>query len=406
MPSHTPVSTAVKNVQKIINISAPNVGVVAATWTANVFLMPVDGIPDIAYGDVLWTATTTASTITNPSDAPGTNGVLLIVTAWDVAGEERANPFSSSFQPATANWQTLSLGDAWNGNGPARLSSCGYEIVDNTPQLYRGGNMVNWRKSSTAAEAPMQVLNGTHTELLSDTRIFSGFPDSLANAFRIPGATSTRFTEGAYVVGSLNKNKEDFETPSGFSGALMCASRPLTGTNSALFTGAIPPLTIGAVGTNQWYWRPYTYTHLDQSGSFCTGLSPETTFAVTLKATIEILPNATSVLIDFTAPAPPFSPKLEELYTSMVAQMPPSSPVGDNASGDFFKRMIKIATPIISTMFPTAAPVVNSVASLANKGIDKVQANRQRKKETTVKGKKQSEAAVRAEIKRLQKLLN
>lgn len=148
LPSKTAVSTAVKTVQKLINISAPTVGTPAATWTANVFLLPVDAVndPSSIFRGVAVTKTLLQSP--TPFANPGTYGLLMVCKAWDVTGTEPANPFSSTFNPANAEFESITLGDAWNGEGSARLTSCGYEIVDNTAQLYKGGNMVNWRKTS------------------------------------------------------------------------------------------------------------------------------------------------------------------------------------------------------------------------------------------------------------------
>jgi len=369
----------VKTVQKLINISAPTVGTPAATWTANVFLLPVDAVndPSSIFRGVAVTKTLLQSP--TPFANPGTYGLLMVCKAWDVTGTEPANPFSSTFNPANAEFESITLGDAWNGEGSARLTSCGYEIVDNTAQLYKGGNMVNWRKTSTAADAPMMVSNAAVSAVAPDTRIFAGFPDTLETAFRIPGTTSTRFQDGTYVVGTLNKNREDFEQPNGYGATVMCPRRPFVGSAAGIHVGFLPRTPVVTYGDDPAFWIPYTYTHLDQSGSFCTGLQEQATFTLTLKATLEIIPNANSVLIDFTTPAPPFNPKLDELYSNLAQQMPPSAPVADNASGDFFRRLIKVAAPVISTIFPQAAPVVKTVAGAADSGIAAIQRNRENK---------------------------
>jgi len=236
------------------------------------------------------------------------------------------------------------------------------------------------------------------------TRLFTGLPESLAAAFRIPGSTSTRFSEGAYVVGSFNRNKADFELPSGLNACAMAASRPLVGTNPALYIGYQPNLG-PALGSPQATNVPFVYTHLDYSGTFCTGLAPEANFTVTLKAGLEILPNSSSVLVDFISPTVPHNPKLEQLYETVVSQMPPSVPVADNDAGDWFKRVIKIAAPIASKIFPTAAPVINAGAGLATKGIGAIQQRRETKKKQKSVVKKPTRAEIQKEINRLTNLL-
>jgi hypothetical protein len=410
MPSHESVSTAVKNVQKIMDVNAPDIEPLGATtWTANVFLMPTDAT--IGTASRLRAATLDGVNVANPSDLPfvsGTllSGLLMVVKAWDSppAGSDSANPFSPSFVPANAEFQFITLADAWNGEGAARLTSAGYEIVDNTAELYRAGNMVNWRKSSAAVDLPLNVLAGVVVDRRDAMRVFTGFPQDLATAFRVPGSTSRRFTEGTYVVGTFNHNKENFELPNGLGCCTLAASRPLSATRPALFLGGITDSDpeLGVVPNF------FTYTHLDHSGSFCTGLSPQTTFTITLKATVEIIPNANSVLIDFASPSIPYNPRVDELYQKIVSELPPSVPVADNNAGDFFKKIVNVATPLVSSLFPSAAPIIGAASGLANKGIDALSRNRQRKKaqkKNQANSKKLTKAEISAEIQRLNRML-
>jgi len=412
LPSHDSVSTAVKNVQKIMEVNAPSINAAGATtWTANVFLLPTDATSGLGVASRMRAATLDGVTVVGPSDLPflaGTleNGLLMVVKAWDspLAGADAANPFSPSFVPANAEFQFITLADSWIGEGAARLTSAGYEIVDNTAELYRAGNMVNWRKSSAAVDIPLNVETLGNVERRDAMRVFTGFPQDLATAFRIPGSTSRRFTEGTYVVGTFNHNKENFELPNGLGCAVLAASRPLNDTRPALFLGGVTGADPGLGVVPNFF----TYTHLDHSGSFCTGLSPETTFTITLKATVEIIPNASSVLIDFASPSIPYNPRVDELYQKLVNELPASVPVADNNAGDFFKKIVNVATPLVSSLFPTAAPVIGAASGLATKGIDALSKNRQRRKEnkkTQVTRKQPSKAEISSEIQRLNRML-
>ena len=417
LPSHDSVSTAVKNVQKIMEVNAPSFDPAGATtWVANVFLLPTDATVDFGKASRMRSATLDGVNVAFPSDLPFftgdlLNGLLMVVKAWDspVGGSDAANPFSPSFQPTNAEFQFITLADSWTGEGSARLTSVGYEIVDNTAELYRAGNMVNWRKSSSAVDIPLNVrtLSGpgqTNVERRDAMRVFTGFPQDLATAFRIPGATSRRFTEGTYVVGTFNHNKENFELPNGLGCAVLAASRPLDNTRPALFLGGITGQQVeeGVVPNF------FTYTHLDHSGSFCTGLSPQTTFTLTLKATVEIIPNASSVLIDFALPSIPYNPRVDELYQKIVSELPASVPVHDNNAGDFFKKIVNVATPLVSTLFPATKPLIGVASGLANKGIDALSKNRQRKrakKNNQVSRKQLTKTEISAEIQRLNRML-
>lgn len=378
IPSRTNAATAVKRVQKTINVSAPTLDPGdSVTWTCNVFLLPFDGfLGGTHLSRLAHIQFTDTFQVLNPVTLPNTDGfgLLMAVKAWDLPGAERANPFSSSFSPSTAQYQFLNLMDAWAGEGAARIASLGYEIVDNTAELYRAGNMVSWRKSSMAADLPTLVYDTSDEDLrhAPQHRLYAGIPDSLASAFRIPGSLSTRFTEGTYVVATFNRHREDFELPSGYSSASMTPQIKLDGSVPGIYPGFRPSGSLDIT-------RYMSYTHLDHSGSYCTGLNQQTTFTITLKAVLEILPNAQSVLIDFTQPSVPFNPRIEQLYDSIASSMPPATAVANNASGDFFKTLVNIATPLIKTMFPTMAPVIHNVSSAAQQGIQLLQNQRQAK---------------------------
>jgi hypothetical protein len=388
MPCHDVVYTATKNVQKIMTISAPpDPPPGATTWSCTIWLMPYDEV-SLSPLNTTRLATFQGLAVRGPVLPPVVEsrpGIIMIVTAWDGLTPEPANPFSTSFVPGEAVFNGLTLSDAWCTEGSARIIGCGYEITDNTPQLYRGGNMVNWRKSSGTVDLPMSVYDPTNASVIVDysTRIFTGLPTSQAEAFRIPGSTSTRFTEGAYVVGTFNRRKETFELPIGYSSCVVAGKIDATSpdAHSPIILAGAFPLTAARFGEPYLNYTPFTFTHLDHSGSYCTGLSPQTNFTVALKATLEILPNASSVLIDFTTPTVGYDPRIEELYEKAVAVMPPAVPVTDNASGDFFRKLVKSITPIASTLFPASAPLINSVGNLADKGIVKLQERKQAKEE-------------------------
>jgi len=377
VPSEAPAHTATKIVQKVVTIGAPTTPQESSTtWTATVWLLPVDGAPIGTEGSVLSGCAVFRSYFRSFGELlnqSGNAGLLMVCKAWDTSNPDDANPFSPNFDPAKTQIEFLTLADAWAGEGAMRLAACGYEIVDNTPELYRGGNMVNWRKTSGTADMAARIELGAgitaSAQYVDNVRMFTGFPTSQAEAFRIPGSTQTRFTEGTYVTGTFNSKLEEFEESGGTRLAVMCSGIP-TGSDS------VPALAIGGTpnGNDQFGdqtrdFRPFAYTHLDHSGSYCTGLAPEVSFSLSLKAVVEILPNASSVLVDFATKSTPTEPRAVELYSKIAAKMPVAAPVADNDAGEWFRKMIKIATPLIADIFPEFAPIIKPLAGMAERGV-------------------------------------
>ena len=107
-----------------------------------------------------------------------------------------------------------------------------------------------------------------------------------------------------------------------------------------------------------------------------------------------------------------------ELYSHLTSKMPPSAPVADNDTGDFFKSMLKLAAPLISEIFPPAAPLVMAGLPLADAGINAISGavkNARLKKATQkapvktpvtpARKAKLTRKEIHAEIARLQSLL-
>jgi hypothetical protein len=320
---------------------------------------------------------------------PYINNDFGILTAFLKADDAPGslNPFSPDFNSADTFTQSISLADAWLGQGAYRLSSCRWEITDNTPALYVGGNLTCFRKDSMADHKTFLIRTPAFAGLsdvypaVDNCTLYSGFPSSMEDAYRVPGSTSWNFKEGCYVVGTFNDHLEDFETLDPFGTCILSAGlQNDAGFTSTMVVGGIPgdPLTLDG---RLRYPNPWTKTHLNHSGAYCTGLAKEVVFVLSMKVDMEIIPNAQSVLVDFIKPGVPASPGLRQLYSAMSMQIPPAVVRADNDAGDFFKKMIGVAAPLVSKIFPPAAPFVAPISGLATRGVDALSQRRKAKKQ-------------------------
>lgn len=114
-------------------------------------------------------------------------------------------------------------------------------------------------------------------------------------------------------------------------------------------------------------------THPDDfnsSWAFFSGLSHETVLRVTSKVYYEVFPSTfESLLAGLASPSPPYDPKALAVYFRVARRMPPGVPVGQNAHGDWWRKMlglIDVAAPIISAV-PGYGPLISEGLTLGSR---------------------------------------
>jgi len=174
---------------------------------------------------------------------------------------------------------------------------------------------------------------------------------------------------GAYVVGTFNDDYTEYQQEQWWRQGLMAST-----TNGNVNQNGL------AFGFNQnVYCVPYINTHLDFSGVYMSGLSPQTTLTVTVKVVIEIIPNPTSLLIDFLKPSNPYVPGMLEAYSIAAADIPPAVPKGDNDAGDYMNVITDSLTAGLSLVFPEFAPLI-ALGGAGVKGISNAVKKRRKEK--------------------------
>ena len=83
---------------------------------------------------------------------------------------------------------------------------------------------------------------------------------------------------------------------------------------------------------------------MDIDGTYAvfSGLSHETTLRVTVRMYFEEFPSFTSENISMCTDSAAPDDRALQLYGYVLQQMAPGTPVGDNASGDWYKYVMKI----------------------------------------------------------------
>jgi hypothetical protein len=123
----------------------------------------------------------------------------------------------------------------------------------------------------------------------------------------------------------------------------------------------------------------YAPTHLDFSGNYLKGLNESAVITITFHAVLEIIPNVTSVMIDFIKPSTSYNPELLQVYARAKDELPAASIKADNDAGDAFKTLLGIMAPALSMAFPAFASVIGAGAAGLS-GVTTLIQNRRKKK--------------------------
>jgi hypothetical protein len=98
------------------------------------------------------------------------------------------------------------------------------------------------------------------------------------------------------------------------------------------------------------------------SGIYLTGLDENSTITVTAKLYFETAPyGSTNQLQSFAHPSAPYDPVALELYSRVMAHIPPGVKANMNATGDYWR--------IIANLIAAAAPVIGTVLSPLTGGL-------------------------------------
>lgn len=275
------------------------------------------------------------------------------------------------------------------GNQAARLVGFGFEAINTTPALTRGGSVICYKQ---AAPLDVDILNANASIVgvpsvnilgaLPFTVLASQAPPGTAAAARLlHGSTEWAAEQGAYIV----LNQSDVANP-----LLASRSMPVALTNTTSSVANALTTALGytdsavAVSTNTFgilptvdenYVVPY-----EQAGMYFTGLPSGSTIVLRARAKIELaVESSAGLLATLSRPSTAYDARAIALLSHVMHDAPVAVPFGDNPAGEWLSRIAMIAgfaAPVISGLFPGSGPFVQAgVAFLGN------QANRMKERE-------------------------
>lgn len=319
----------------------------SGTWDAHVFLMPISrttcwsGIaPELIdaplYPYKYLPGSGTVVNTTAPSNYPRIHGGYNAICV-----PSGTNPFSGTTPVAniSQNIQMPLLG------GQYRVVAAGFEIVNTSPELYKGGSLTCWRtpfqRSATngyiSYQGPGLFVN-----------MANWIPETQAEAQLYPNSKTWAAGEGVYSIATnstgenpflTNVPNTPFVTPQVNAGDLTAKSQAGTGVlaythfNSMAFNQANGGGNLGQM------------MNFDYHGAIVSGLDPNANLQITVKYFVERIPTIAEpdLLVLSRAPTP-YDPLTLEIYSRCMQELSVGVPVGENPLGEWFNDVLEVVS--------------------------------------------------------------
>lgn len=388
LPDQFSGSSVVQFIKKQVTISAPTGLAAGANWDCHIFTAP------------LMTSQTAKHLYTQPgyivqNTATGSLGTINVIKA-EAGYDLLPNTYPQTFAPPAFNSVCFSPCDGGNAYSQMRLIGGGFEVHNDTAELYRKGS-VSVYSQPTDLERDWGLLSLSGTSYAPGAFYKSRMPPiNINEAVSNPNSLTWHASEGCYVPLQLDVEALKFQQAIATPLLMSYADNSLDYSGYTSAWGAemdkiSKPDNVIAI-TQFRADAPMRLAGIETVGAYFNGLGAETVLTLTLRFIVEIAPTpANPTLISLASPSSEYDPEALVLYSRAVRELPPGVKVGSNAAGDWWKTVssaIKAVAPVISKFGPYG--VIAGQAALGASYIgDRVQEVRTEKR--VVKAPKEKE---------------
>ena len=372
-------------VKKTISVTKPKSLPAGSTWDCHMVMtgltqsMPVkNGAITLVQGVNLPKKTQG----TSPVSGVGTFGTITIVS--ELSGKPTMPSFTNN--PNFTTSQTLEIQDvsvidsssdfqATDGflDGRARVNYGGFEVVNTTPALYRGGAVTAYSQMGSSEQQ-------FFAEAASDCNphyVQSAPPPTSKKAMLLQGARQWGADKGAYLVGEFATGDLPGHQPAA-SGFMLLGGDWAPGVLAESTPG------VGTLVNNYWsidtvkssetvFLTPAAFTG---KGLYFTGLHENTTLQVNARFGVEMFPTEKDeIAMLASSMSPRYDPAPITAYQQVLFSMPPAVPLDENFTGEWFKNIVgtigRVAPSVLRTVAAVAPhPGVKAAAAAGSQLID------------------------------------
>jgi hypothetical protein len=246
--------------------------------------------------------------------------------------------------------------------------SMGMEVINSTPALTRGGNVVRYRVPTQGRKAELYIEDAaaglTDLSPRSTYYCYPLPPTTEALATQYPDSVIDKAEQGSYQMHTLQDAVSDYYMAGNAKVHFANPQTPAPGgfntwTSDTSFNSypTEPPLIRG---------------DFDMVGSYFTGLSATTTLKIRSRYVVSLVPSSSdAALTSLAKVSPDYNPKLDQLISMIQADFTPGIESSMNGSGDWWRVVLrgvaKIAQPLGKALGGEAGEAIGGgVAGIAN----------------------------------------
>jgi len=354
-----------QTVTKTFTVESPSLG--GANWDCHIFFLPVT----YSYGSF---ATDGSSNTSAYTTAVMNNAGVVVQGSVALGGSQLFGGVNVIGVQSGANWNDATADASVNvafdsafSSDMYRLIGCGFEVINTTAELYKGGSVTCYRTPSQITSMPIidLTLAGTVTPTMCDFVVAPPFTQDIASLY--PDSKTWGASDGVYSISTLNTTQNPYFNPGPHSAGIILPfnNGQLLASNATSNTDVWLPPT-GSINHGNGIARSCsTALPWDINGCIFTGLATQTALTVTVKYYFERLPSPDNQqLLVLTRQPASYDPQVLEIYARCMAEVPVAVCVGENPVGEWFARVLNA--------IGTVAPIVGNAVGNAARGSRKV----------------------------------
>lgn len=384
MPDSDTEKTVVQYIKKTITITAPPGITEGETWNCQVASLPT-----------LNTTPINEAVSQDPNDPepqfdatfPGTNsfGTVTVSSAVEQSPSEDLWPGTSTAKVANHNSSDfrkfgISPTDDGNLSSMMKIIGGGFEVTDVSNYTVKQGSVSVGSIPQGLARYPNCPLKNDDTATiagLGNVILGRAPPKNASEAGLVPNARTWEAKEGVYVPLRLDTSSWSGFAPqelgsfavSDNDSADVVNGRTVhseTGITYATPNNETKVITVGSAATA---FVVCTNTnreaHLETSYAHFSGLKSDAVLRLVVIFIVEIAPTpANPTLLTMASSSALYEPKALEIYSRMLVQLPPGTKVGNNASGDWFRTVLRAAGSVATAVAPIIPnPAVKTIVA-------------------------------------------
>lgn len=257
--------------------------------------------------------------------------------------------------------------------GTSRIIGMAIEVINTTAPVNAQGMCTAYKFCGKTQKRNMFYDDDSKVQAVDclcqiTPEIYEAPASTVAEAVNFPGSLQWHAREGAYMPVPIDVPNNFYEPHAGHWGLIKQGDETACNISSSTL-----------VQTNQLYPAANIKAHIEGVGLVFSGLGSSNTLTIKARVYVETVPSPISSSIPLTTPSAPFDPEAFIAYSRVVAHMPIATVSSNNASGEWFKAVIRTlrtvfdpAFTMLGMVFPKLGKGYVKGADFVERGIDQI----------------------------------